>query len=118
MDSKFQSAGGPFLSSDGARDMEFFGVWDLGYCGWLKATDHTQNCEFFSIDYGSTISILFGNSFVFCLVSIATQRLESLAALDLGVKSMGSNFVSSVGIGGVIHSKKCTARTKQKHRDM
>lgn len=29
--------------------MELSGVCDLGYFGWAKATDHTQNCEFFSM---------------------------------------------------------------------
>lgn len=32
--------------------MELPGVWDLGYFGWVKATDRTQNCKFFSIMEG------------------------------------------------------------------
>lgn len=56
--------GGSLLFGGGAG-MELPGVWNLGYFGWVKATDHTQNCEFFSVYHGRLISLLFGHSSIF-----------------------------------------------------
>lgn len=58
-----EGVGSLLFGSGGA--MELPGVWDLGYFGWVKATDHTQNCEFFSTCHGRVISLLFGHSSIF-----------------------------------------------------
>lgn len=48
----FQMPEGGSLSFGGGSGMELPGVWDLGYSGWVKATDHTQNCKCFLIMEG------------------------------------------------------------------
>lgn len=64
--------------------MELSGVCDLGYFGWAKATDHTQNCEFFSIYHGRIIffSRLDTHPY-FERFFIGAQRQESFEVLDL-----------------------------------
>lgn len=50
-----QTLGGGSLLFGGDGGMELPRVWVLGYVGWAKATDHTENCEFFSMYHGSLV---------------------------------------------------------------
>lgn len=63
-----QALAGGSLSFGGGGGMELLSVWDLGYFGWAKPTDQTQNCEFFSIYPGRIICLLFGTSSIFGVV--------------------------------------------------
>lgn len=70
-----QTLGGGSILFGGSGGMEFPRVWDLGYVGWAKATDHTENCEFFSMSRGMNISLLFGTHPCVEWFLIGTQRV-------------------------------------------